>query len=426
MAALAAATVIYENDGAEQLLDNEKSPNWKPIRVPTLYSFPDNMDRWAEYDGIRRQELLNELPTGAANKFYKKHRRELDKGAKHYWPDRVDPRHVSAIQTAMEDFFSDPRTFMAEMQNQPDPVIETDLEQLDPRKLVHRQGPFSRSVVPPDASKVVCYIDVQAECLYYCVTAFNEQYGGNVIDYGVWPEQPQRYFTLKTLTRTARNVYHAADEESAIRAALVDLLPKIEGAQFWDPDKRQNYRVEKILVDARFKTAVVEKAIIDSGSSIAMPALGYGIGAKSNPMSTWASGKRPGARRGEHWQIHRPEGRSRQYVHVDSNFWKNEAHTALIVEPTHEHAVRLYSDVYRSHHQMFADHCVSEIASRVESKGRIVDEWDLKHSTLDNHLWDCFVGCFVAASLTGIKKGTHGSRGTQKKKRKGRISSLTI
>ena len=424
ISALCACTVIYENDAAEKLLDNELSPNWEPIRVPTLYAMPTNMDLWAEYDGIRRQELLSEVETGSANKFYKRNRKKLDEGAKHYWPERVDPRCLSAIQTAMEDYFSDPRTFMAECQNQPDPIIESELEQLNASVLAKRMGPFPENVIPPDASCVTCYIDVQQECLFYCVTAFNPQFGGNVITYGSWPDQPNRYFTLKTIVRTAKKRYKATDDESAIRACIVDLLSKLEAVNYWDPEGSRNYKIDRILIDGRWKPEVVEKAIIDSESSITMPALGYGIGAKRQPMSTWK--KRPGAKRGEHWQVHKPELRIRPAVHVDSNFWKNEAHTALIVETTHDHAVKLFKHHYQSHHQLFADHCVSEIASRVEANGRIVDEWDLKHSTMDNHLWDCFVGTLVAASTLGTSKETHARQNTRKVVRKGRVSKLKV
>jgi hypothetical protein len=48
---------------------------------------------------------------------------------------------------------------------------------------------------------------------------------------------------------------------------------------------------------------------------------------------------------------------------------------------------------------------VAEQAVRVEARGRTIDEWD-NAKRRDNHYWDNLVGCRVAASLSGIRRGS--------------------
>jgi hypothetical protein len=56
------------------------------------------------------------------------------------------------------------------------------------------------------------------------------------------------------------------------------------------------------------------------------------------------------------------------------------------------------------------DNLTAEYPVRVEGRGRTVEEWKLKPG-IDNHWWDCIVGCCVAANIEGIKM-----RGEQKVK----------
>ena len=50
---------------------------------------------------------------------------------------------------------------------------------------------------------------------------------------------------------------------------------------------------------------------------------------------------------------------------------------------------------------MLSEHLTSEYQTRVEAKGRVVDEWRLIPGR-DNHWLDCVIGAAVAASYTGI------------------------
>ena len=87
----------------------------------------------------------------------------------------------------------------------------------------------------------------------------------------------------------------------------------------------------------------------------------------------------------------------------DTNFWKNEGHTALSVPVAASEAVVLYKEA-QSHHQMICEHFCAEVACRVSARDRVVDEWELPSNKPDNHGWDNFIGAMVAASVSGIKK----------------------
>jgi hypothetical protein len=51
---------------------------------------------------------------------------------------------------------------------------------------------------------------------------------------------------------------------------------------------------------------------------------------------------------------------------------------------------------------MFADQLCSEYRVRTQGRGRELDEWKHRPERPDNHLWDCLVGCAVAASIQGV------------------------
>jgi hypothetical protein len=53
---------------------------------------------------------------------------------------------------------------------------------------------------------------------------------------------------------------------------------------------------------------------------------------------------------------------------------------------------------------MFSEHLTSEDVVLVKAGENEVYEWSQKPGALDNHFFDCMVGCAVGASFIGIKK----------------------
>lgn len=422
MAAMVACTVIYRDDLAARLLDQERSPNWTPIKVSTIKAWPKAMATWEQYDAIRRQELAEEMPAGSATTFYESNRAKMDEGASVYWNERVDPGCVSALQTAMNDYFRDPRAFMAERQNSPEDSISGDLPELSPLAIVKRTHNFKRELIPPDASVVVCHVDVQAKLLYYTVTAFTTSGRGYVIDYGTCPRQNRLHFSLLSVRKTIEKEFPGLDQGGSLRSAIVQLTQALAERSYTRADGA-TLKLDRGLVDARWLPEQVEAALLESKGPWS-PSYGVGIRAKDAPLAKWT--KKRAVRRGDNWLIQKPDRRLLPSVFYDTNHWKTQVHQSLTVPVQHESAVTLY-DAAVTHHQLWADHAAAERAVRVEAKGRIVDEWELPTNKPDNHYWDTIVGCLVAASACGVKRqGANQNAERKKTAPKRKVKQLAI
>lgn len=401
IAAMVACTVIRRNDLAERLLDRERSPSWTAIKVPMIRSWPKRMDIWEQYDGIRRQVLMDELEAGSHVKFYEQHRAAMDEAGAVYWPERMNAGCASALQSAMDAYFTNPRSFMAEFQNEPEETLKGDLAELNPLVISKRVNQYRRGQVPADVTTVTAHVDVQAKLVFFMVCGWTPAYRGYVIDYGTLPKRPGRSWTLLQIKKDLTAAYPGNDFSGAIRAVIVDTI-KTLNERDWIREDGAKLPITRGLVDSGYMMDDVEQGIALAKAPSWMPARGVGIGAKDAPITTWRKGK-GAVSRGHHWIAYKPELRKAITAFYDTNFWKTTVHQALTVAPTHSQSVTLYHES-PSHHQMIADHWSAERAVRVEAKGRTVDEWSLPASKHDNHWWDCLVGNFVAASIAGIKK----------------------
>lgn len=400
IAAMVACTVIYQADLADRLLDRERSPAWNAIRVPMIKSWPKRLDLWEQYDGVRRQELLQECPAGSATQFYESRRAEMDEAAVTYWEDRILPGRISALQSAMDEYYTDQRSFMAEKQNQPEATISGDIARLNPLDLVRRQVPMKRGQIPAEATVLTSHIDVQGTILFWSVVAWSQTFGGTIVDYGNTPPQSSRHFNLRDVRKTLKKAYPGHDEGGVLRHGISETIKMLTARVFKRIDGAE-MRLDRGLVDARWNVDLVEAGIQLAGSGIWQPAYGVGIRAKDAPMDMWI--KKRGVRRGNHLVLQKPDRRLFLSVFYDTNYWKTEVYRGLTVPPAHSAAINFYKES-QSHHQMYADHMAAERSTRVEARGRIVDEWELPSNKPDNHYWDTLVACAVAASLCGIKK----------------------
>lgn len=420
IATMCTVTVIYEADLAERLLDRERSPTWDGLRVSMIKTWPKNMDLWEKYDRIRRQAHLGEVEHDAANKFYLEHREQLDEGSSVYWNDRVDEGCVSAIQSAMNDWLSDPKAFMCEKQNAPTQVEQGDLERLNPLTLVRRQSPYERGQIPADVTTMTAHVDVQGKILFWMVCGWTAGSGCYVVDYGTTPKQSATYFTLATIRRDMKTAFKGTDEAGALRAAIRSTIEDLN-AREWKREDGVALRLNRGLVDGRWRTADVHAGIKASLAGNWMPALGTGIGAKDLPMALYT--RRQGIQLGNHYMIHKPDKRMMLVVSYDTNYWKTETHQSLVVAPEHTQACLFYKAA-QSSHQMLADHLCAERSVRVAARNRVVDEWSLPSNEPDNHWWDTLVGCRVAAALCGINK--EGQVNVKRKPAVKRVKQLSI
>lgn len=413
LAICCACTVIFEDDLASRLLDKERTPSFKSMRVPMIQSWPDAMEMWQKYHELRIREMTGDGEAGAAAAYYAANKEAMDRGGKVYWEERIQPGFSSALESAMFTYFTNPRSFMAEFQNSPQDDIDTDLPKIIPGEITRRQTAYRVLRCPSNAHLITAHVDVQKACLFATVVAWNPDFGGQVVWYGSYPEQVTKHFQLGSVTRTLEREYPQHDPDGALRQGIIDFLIYLNQLEALRDDGA-TIQLDFGLVDCRWKPEVVEQALIAAQLNNWMPAWGVGIGAKDNPLTLRTQWK--GAT-GHYWVSQKPADRALRSIFIDTNYWKTEAHRALTLPITHTQSVGLFRVDHPADHQMWADHVSSERAVKVESKGRKIYEWELPGSKPDNHYWDTFVGSFVAASVRGLHKPedqpriNHGQRG---------------
>lgn len=403
LAEIATVTVIQEDDFADRLLDRKRYPQWNGLRFSAVPKMPERMDLWEKYREIKKDSAKE------ATEFYRENREEMDRGSEVSWPENFNRRkELSALQAEMNRWCDNEASFFSERQNAPlRPGSGTIL--VPPKEIIKRLNGLERSLVPMEAQRLTAFIDVHDDLFYYAITAWAEDFTGYVIDYGVYPEQSARRIqfsksdkTLFTLAKKFPNL----KTDSAILEGLTELIKQIVDRQFevdeeTDDGLQNTVYVERLLVDCGFKWRLVEQAIDRAvAKNAAKPSKGEAHGAKDIPI---AEMKRKGSiRSGNFWYEDNVRGRSKRVVSIDTNYWKEQVHASL-ARNVGERGGLSFWGMDRNVHRMIADHLNAEAVTLVEAKGRKINEW--KAVVKDNHLFDCVVGCFAAASTIGIDPG---------------------
>lgn len=401
-------TVIAANDVADQLLNRDKNPLWKGIRTKLVYEFPKNEKLWAEYRRIRDDSFRNGGDGKEATTFYIDHRTMMDDGASLSWPARFNHDEVSGVQYAMNLRFKDEATFFAEYQNDPlsDRPFEEDLLTAD--EIAEKTNGLKRRVVPLNCNTVTAFIDVQQKALFYTVLAFDDQFGGAVIDYGTYPDQHRPYFTLSNITETIQAKHPVGGIEAALTAALDALETDLMNRE-WEREDGTPLRIDRLLKDSGWgehTELVYEHCRRSPHAANVRPSKGRSVTSSSKPIDEWE--KVTGMKCGPGWAERPiPNLQRVRLIHYDTNRWKSFAQARLSTPKGDPSALTLWGRD-PDPHMLFCEHLTAEYRDRKSSErtGRTVDEWHLPPSKPDNHWLDCLVGCCVAASFEGIKLGS--------------------
>jgi hypothetical protein len=401
IAAFCACTVIRRGDLADVLLDRKKHPAWCGELKKLVYEFPANGKLWEEYAIRRADELANGGDGTLATQFYKDNRRAMDAGGQVAWPARFRPRELSALQHAMNLKIDDEAAFFAEYQNEPLPDRQ-EVDTLDFDALCLRGTKLPRGRVPLDCQRLTMFIDVQQKCLFWLVAGWTEDFGGHVVDYGAWPDQQRRYFTLADAKETLARKFKGAGLEGCLFAGLEACTQELFAREFVREDSTI-MRVEKCLVDANWgaSTETVYQWARQSGhAALILPSHGRYFGAKSTPFEHFP--RRDGERRGLHWWLP-PLAKKRAIRHcvIDTNWWKTFVAARLLTAVGDRGGLTLCGKS-GAEQRLLCEHLTSETSVRTKRVGGPeLDEWTLKPNR-DNHFWDCLVGSAVAASMLGV------------------------
>lgn len=397
MAAIMPCTVIRRGDLADTLLDRDKSPLWQGERSKLVYAFPTNEKLWDEYAKIRADGFRSGDGGKAGNTFYKKNRKAMDAGSSVAWPERFNPSELSAIQNAMNLRIRNEFAFWAEYQNEPKEDDKSE-SVCDAEQVMAKVNGRARGEVPAAADHLTAFIDVQGKLLYWAVVAWSNAFGGDVVDYGAYPDQRRHYFTLREAKRTLLSIKPGAGQEAAIYAGLENLAAEILGKD-WKCEDGTTRRVDRCLIDANWgqSTTIVRSFCRQSKfASQLMPSHGRYVGASSVPFSDHK--RKQGERMGEYWRIG-PLANQR-HVQFDTNNWKSFVHARLSVPLGDPGSLCIFGK-NPTDHRLLADHLTAETPTKTSGRGREVIEWRIKPGAPDNHWLDCIVGAAVAASIQG-------------------------
>jgi hypothetical protein len=421
LAALMACTVIRKGDLADRFLTPSIFPEWRGIRGRLMNAMPEDEALWAKYADLYREgREIGDI--SRATKFYKRQKRKMDKGADPAWPERfitgIGPHvdEISAVQHAMNLYFQDPEGFYAEFQNDPRSPEDEGVNQPDPVAISSRVSNLKHGVLPEDTVHLTAFIDVQQSALYYLLVAFNDRFGGSLVHYGTEPEQRTQHFTLRGLKHTLQSAMPGASLEAQIYGGLDRLCDRLL-PMVWRTQGGVEHAVGLGLIDSAWGQSepTVMKFVRESRwRHIVRPSRGMGITAGKQPMREWA--KKPGEKRGLNWMIRPPvAGKATRLVLYDTNWWKSFAHARLATPLGDPSAITLYGD-RPERHRLLVEHLCAERRTRTFGNGREVDEWRNPPHNPDQHWFDGFVGCCVAASILGVRmaaleesKAAHGA-----------------
>lgn len=413
IACLMPCTVICEGDLADTMLDLERNPQWRGERTKAIYAWPSNEKLWEEYLRLRADGHRSGTGVEAANRFYAANREAMDAGAEVAWPAKFNADEVSAIQHCVNlraDIGEE--AFGAEYENAPRRAAQEKTVAVSAAEVAAKLSCVGRGVAPLAAEHITAFIDVHDALLFWCVCAWTPDFTGWVIDYGVYPKQARRSFTLRNATKTLPTTFPGAGREGCIRAGLDALADEIHKP--WPREDGVTLSVGRCLVDAGYVPDVVFDFCSQTSHKSVMASRGMGIGAKKSPMSEWA--KKAGERHGWNWLTAKAPGRSCRLLRFDANHWKTFIHTRLATRIADVGCLSLFGRDQEKHSQ-FGAHIAAEAPELVTASGRSVYEWSMRPSVTDNHWLDCLVGCAVGGSTLGAALPKAASAPQKPKKR---------
>lgn len=394
-------TIIRPGDMADIILNRQTHPDWNGEKTKMIYKFPINMKLWETYAEIRAEALRTDGNFQAATDFYRTNREAMDAGAEVSWEARFNHDEESALQHAMNLKFQDEAAFASEYQNDPLPEDTQDDSMLSIDEICAKINGLGRGRIPLACDKLTMFIDVQKALLFYVVIAWAEDFTGAVVDYGTYPDQHRRRFSLTDANPTIQALYSNAGFEGGLYAALNALTGDCLGRE-WEREDGAMLKIEKTLIDANWgqSTDIVYQFCRQSSySGIVLPSHGRYVGASSKPMTEYR--KQPGDRLGFNWMMPNVAGkRAIRHVIYDTNFWKSFVHARLAVPLGDKGTLSFYGRI-PGIHQLLAEHLTAEYRVRTQGRGRTVDEWKLKPERADNHWLDCVAGCAVCGSMLG-------------------------
>jgi len=398
IAAIMPITVQTNDCLASRYLDRNRHGDWHAMRYEAVPKMPKRMDLWDKFGELLRTGDTPEDGIVAARAFFAQSIDEMLDGAEVSW-HRNPPGDIHPLEKYMRYYYLKPDFFTCEIQQQGRRKAQT--ERLTRELLQTRVNSLPHQVIPDNTAHLVSFVDTHLELLYWMVCAVSRDLTTAIVDYGTWPEQNTRLFTLRGATQTISRRYEGLPEDEAIIAAHLE-LDGVLCNQHWRRESGHPIEMGRIGKDVGYKLDPVEKAIrLSAQKHIIRPSLGrtYRAGQPRAHQSKILT-KGVDDHTGPDWISRWQKDTNLMRTIFDHNRWKSTAALGLCTTPGARGSITMFGDDCRPH-QLLIDHLLAEQRSPDRAHGEEIDIWKNPPSHPDNHWWDCLVGCLVAASQLG-------------------------
>lgn len=396
-------TIIFPNDGMDQLTNRELHPEFNGERRKLVHKFPTNKAWWEEYGNVRAEGLRAGDNGAAAEKLYLANQKVADEGAVIAWPEYTKGK-ASAVQYVMDEFIDDPDGASAELNNEPrHTALITDLRQLTEDDLRAKLNTLPMGVVPRDCNRLTAFIDVQQEVLFWMVCAWNDKFGGAIIEYGCFPEQPVPIFEAGRVPRPLSKSYPTLEFKARLFAAIKMVIGTISNRSYKQQDAVGSLTISQGLIDAGKWTDEVHEALsLSPFKALWKASKGRSIGENEKAMNDYT--REPGDIVKWNCRIDARTTAKGRFVSFDTRPWKTRICGALLAPPGSAGAIYLPGSEIRDH-PLLTTHLLSEyrVGTIGERSGRRIEKWHVRPDNKENHLWDCLIGCAVAANINGLQ-----------------------
>jgi hypothetical protein len=245
--------------------------------------------------------------------------------------------------------------------------------------------------------------------LYYLVIGWEKDtFSGWVIEYGTWPEQVAKHFSLRTAQSTLRRKYPKRGLEGRLTAGLNDLILDLAEKKYKVPSHHGEARsasIELIGIDQAWGPSTKTVRSICAAHpkrQLLIPCQGKGIGVGDRTLNDWAL--KPGELRGDNWIIKHGADGGRHCL-ADSNAFKSFVNARLNVATGDPGSLSLYRPRLATEHRLIAEHWRAEKPKTLTDGDRSVEKWILPPAKPDNHWWDGLYWNAVLASIRGARLG---------------------
>lgn len=412
VAILLAGTIMRPHDLMDQILDNERFPEWNGRIFKAIYDFPVNMKHWDRYYQIR----ITQGPDKSLD-YYKKNRKDMDEGARVYWPERFSPEkgEISGLQHFMNWFYKDRSVFWSEYQNAPQ-LEGANIFRMAERSDVEKKCFEYREGTPQNMARwIIAGIDVQKYIMYFTVSAVSSDFTIRKIMHGTYPDQKQFFFSQ---TNPPIPLYQKGeDNDEKIYNALATVVDQL-AKQRWVTENGKVMRTNLVTIDQGYKKGLVQRIQKSSPyPGFVMPYRGHGIMARHKPFSEYDASRN----KNESGQV----GIIREMCYEnmkcvngepvilvgDANFLKTFLHERLQVENDMSGSVSFCNGpddriTSREYNMFFIDHLYAETPLQdfhLET-GRKKTIWK-NDENKQNHWLDCIAANIAAAEFLGAQLG---------------------